>query len=209
MGWQKFKAKHAAKRNESISEGMKLVVGLGNPGPRYEKTRHNVGFQVIDALREQLADDNIITPRSRFDAMIYEVRGSEGNYLLVKPLNYMNRSGQSVVKIANWYKLKLANIIVIQDDVDLPTGKVRFREKGGAGGHNGISSIINHLGTDQFKRAKIGIARPYSADVSGHVLTPFCKEEQKDVDIAVGQVSEGIATWLKGEDFLMLMNKYN
>ncbi len=209
MSWQKLKSKYAAKRKEPVSEGMKLVVGLGNPGPRYENTRHNVGFQVIDSLREQLSDDYTITPRSRFDAMIYEIRGSGGNALLVKPLNYMNRSGQSVVKIANWYKLDLDDIIVIQDDVDLPTGKVRFREKGGAGGHNGISSIINHLGTDQFKRAKIGIARPYSADVSGHVLTPFCKEEQKDIDIAVEQVSEGVSSWLKGEDFLMLMNKYN
>lgn len=209
MSWQKLKARYTAKRNEPVTEGMKLVVGLGNPGSRYEETRHNIGFQVIDSLREQLAVDNLITPRSRFDAMIYEIKANGGTTLLVKPLNYMNRSGQSVIKIVNWYKIDLANIIVIQDDIDLPTGRVRFREKGGAGGHNGISSIINHLGTDQFKRAKIGIARPYSADISGHVLTPFCKEEQEDVEIAVGQVTEGITDWLQGEDFLMLMNKYN
>ncbi len=209
MSWRKLKAKYAAKRNEPVSEGMKLIVGLGNPGTQYEGTRHNIGFQVIDSLREQLANDNTITPRSRFDAMIYEMRGSSGPALLIKPLNYMNRSGQSVIKVANWYKIDLDNIIVIQDDIDLPTGRVRFREKGGAGGHNGISSIINHLGTDQFKRAKIGIARPYSADVSGHVLTPFCKEELEEVKIAVEQVSEGISDWLQGEDFLMLMNKYN
>lgn len=209
MSWQKLKSRHAAKRNEQVSEGMKLVIGLGNPGSRYENTRHNVGFQVIDSLRELLEKEYTITPRSRFGAMIYEIRGIDGSALLVKPLNYMNRSGQSVVKIAQWYKLELDDIIVIQDDVDLPTGKVRFREKGGAGGHNGIASVISHLGSEQFKRAKIGIARPYSADMTGHVLTAFGKDEQKDIDIAVRQVSEGIAAWLKGEEFLMLMNKYN
>ncbi len=209
MTWQKLKAKYQAERKAARTEGIKMIVGLGNPGPRYENTRHNIGFQVIDQLREDLGETYTVTMRSKFDAMIYELRYKGELAVLIKPLNYMNRSGQSVVKAVRWYKPELADIIVVHDDLDLPTGKVRFREQGGAGGHNGVSSIISHLGTEQFKRAKIGIARPYSDDVVSHVLTPFSKAEAAEVGIGVGQVSEALAKWLEGEEFLMLMNHYN
>lgn len=209
MTWQKLKAKYQAERKAARTEGIKMIVGLGNPGPRYENTRHNIGFQVIDQLREDLGETYTVTMRSKFDAMIYELRHKGELAVLIKPLNYMNRSGQSVVKAVRWYKPELADIIVVHDDLDLPTGKVRFREQGGAGGHNGVSSIISHLGTEQFKRAKIGIARPYSDDVVSHVLTPFSKAEAAEVGIGVGQVSEALAKWLEGEEFLMLMNHYN
>ncbi len=209
MSWQKLKAKYQAERKAVGTEGVKMIVGLGNPGPRYENTRHNIGFQVIDQLRDDLGESYTITMRSKFDAMIYELRHKGELAVLVKPLNYMNRSGQSVVKAVRWYKPELEDIIVVHDDIDLPTGKVRFREQGGAGGHNGVSSIISHLGTDQFKRAKIGIARPYSEDVVSHVLTPFGKEERELVGAGVLQVSEALVKWLDGEDFIMLMNRYN
>jgi PTH1 family peptidyl-tRNA hydrolase len=141
---------------------MKLLIGLGNPGSQYERTRHNVGFRVMDALatkyglrwerrnRAQLASGNIDAEK----------------VVLVKPLTFMNNSGEAVSELVRWYKIQPEDILVIYDDLDLPVGQIRLRPKGSAGGHNGLSSIIHHLHTDQFPHLRVGIGRPTNSHMN-------------------------------------------
>ncbi len=138
---------------------MKLLVGLGNPGPQYERTRHNVGFRVVDMLTEQHA----WKWERRGRAML--ANGNLGNekLVLVKPLTYMNNSGEAVGELLRWHKLSPADVLVIYDEMDLPVGRVQLRAQGSAAGHNGMKSIIQHLHTQEFPRLRIGIGRPASA----------------------------------------------
>ena len=185
---------------------MKLIVGLGNIGKEYEGTRHNIGFMVADELAKRWG---ITTWKNERSAMCAEHRIPEMVFL-IKPTTYMNLSGEAVGAFANFYNIDPEDIAVIQDDLDLPCGKLRIRRKGSAGGHNGIKSIQQHLGTGDFPRFKIGIGHPErnASAVIGHVLHRFGKEEQPLIEEAVKQMADAVELWLKG-DMDAVMQAYN
>ncbi|WP_456485670.1 aminoacyl-tRNA hydrolase [Hydrogenimonas sp.] len=151
---------------------MWLVVGLGNPGPQYELTRHNIGFLVLDRLIGLL--DAHPTSSSSFHGELFK----KNDLLLLKPMTYMNRSGISVSAVKNFYKIEMEHIIVIHDDIDLPFGAIRFKRGGGSGGHNGLKSIDAMVGND-YIRVRMGVGKPaFRSQVADYVLQPFLKEEQ-------------------------------
>ncbi len=185
---------------------MKVVIGLGNPGKKYEGTRHNVGFMTIDKISEMWG---IPVQQAKFRALVGEGRIESERVLLVKPQTYMNLSGESVAEVLKFYKLEVDDILVIFDDLDLPAGQLRLREKGSAGGHNGMKSIIAHVGTQEFKRAKIGINRPLPGrSVSDYVLDDFSKAERPYIDEAIELAAKASAMWTK-ESFVNVMNHFN
>lgn len=155
---------------------MKLIVGLGNPTAQYAGTRHNVGFDVIDKLAEQY----IIGVDTLKHKGAYGKGRIEGqSVILLKPMTFMNLSGESVVAVANYYKIEAQDIIVVYDDINLDVGRLRIREKGSAGGHNGIKNIIAHLGTDVFPRIRVGVGmKPKKMDLADYVLSRFTEEER-------------------------------
>lgn len=156
---------------------MFLIVGLGNPGREYDGTRHNIGFEAIDYISSK---NNIDINKSKFKGMFGEgfIKGQK--VILLKPTTYMNLSGESIREVINFYKIDNNKIIVIYDDISLEIGKLRIREKGSAGGHNGIKSIIANMGTDVFPRIKIGVGQP-KGDLVSHVLGRFNKDEEEDL----------------------------
>lgn len=185
---------------------MKMIVGLGNPGTKYEQTRHNIGFSIIDHLAEQLM---IQLDKQKFKS-VYGFRTLEGEkVMLCKPITFMNLSGEAVRPLLDYYKVEIENLLVIYDDLDLPTGRLRLRQKGGTGGHNGVKSIIQHLGTEHFKRLRIGIGRPDPHQtVLDHVLKPFHQSEQPLVQEAILHASQACEEWLR-TPFLEVMNRFN
>lgn len=185
---------------------MKVIIGLGNPGKKYEDTRHNAGFMAIDKISDKWG---IPVTQNKFRALVGEGRIEGEKVLLVKPQTYMNLSGESVAEVLKFYKLIPDDLVVIYDDLDLPTGQLRLREKGSAGGHNGIKSMIQHLGTQEFKRIKVGISRPEPGrSVSDYVLNTFPVAERADIQEAVGLAADACAMWTR-ESFLKVMNHYN
>ena len=185
---------------------MKLIVGLGNPGAKYANTKHNVGFMTLD----QYADaKNVSLLNEKFNGLYVKTRINGEHVILLKPLTYMNESGQAVGEYARFFKIAPADILIIQDDMDLPLAKMRIRESGSAGGHNGIKSVIAHLGTQDFLRLKIGIQHPKREKVIDWVLTPFEKDDaaliQHSYSVAQGALDDFIA----GVSVQELMNKYN
>ena len=156
---------------------MKLVVGLGNPGDKYAKTRHNIGFEVINKLQKDL---NIIGEKDKFQGLLSEKNIDGEKVLFLKPQTFMNLSGNSIAAVINFYKIDVKNdMIVIYDDMDLPVGKLRVKEKGSSGGHNGIKSIISHLG-DEFLRIKCGIGKSKD-DTIDFVLVSLIKVNKKQL----------------------------
>lgn len=185
---------------------MKIIVGLGNPGSEYAKTRHNVGFMLIDALAEHL---NISLWKDKFNAQIAEGRIGIEKVILVKPQTYMNNSGEAVGPLMRWYKLEPEDVIVAHDDLDIPAGAVRIRKKGSSGGHNGIKSLIAHLGSENFARVRLGIGRPLPGwTVVNHVLAPFPAEDKVEVDKAIKYLVPAVECIVK-ESLDLAMNKYN
>ncbi|WP_134685256.1 aminoacyl-tRNA hydrolase [Brevibacillus migulae] len=185
---------------------MKLIIGLGNPGKKYEDTRHNVGFMTIDKISDKYS---IPVQQNKFKALVGEGRIGTERVLLVKPQTYMNLSGESVGEILRFYKLTPEDLLVIYDDLDLPLGQIRLREKGSAGGHNGIKSLIAHLGTQEFKRIKIGISRPdQKSGVKDFVLSTFSAEEKPVIEEAVTLSAEASVMSLT-EDFLKVISHYH
>lgn len=184
---------------------MYAIIGLGNPEKKYDKTRHNIGFDVIDELASQMGVQ-VNTKRHKALCGVGQI-GSE-KVILVKHQTYMNLSGESVRAVMDFYKLDpTKDIIVIADDISLPTGKIRIRAKGSAGGHNGLKSIIAHAGTDQFTRIKVGVGAN-QGDLVKHVLGKFSKGEREIVDDAVrnaASASEVIVMY----DVQTAMNKFN
>ncbi|GHO52141.1 aminoacyl-tRNA hydrolase [Ktedonobacter robiniae] len=154
---------------------MKLLVGLGNPGAQYERTRHNVGFRVIDALAEKLG----VRWERRGRAMIANATLEHEKVVLVKPITFMNNSGEAVGELQRWFKLEPEDILVVYDELDLPVGQLRVRARGSAGGHNGMKSLIQYLHTDQFPRLRVGIGRPANRrpDTINYVLGIPPKDE--------------------------------
>ncbi|WP_409367519.1 aminoacyl-tRNA hydrolase [Lysinibacillus sp. 38-6] len=185
---------------------MKIIVGLGNPGKPYEHTRHNIGFDVIDALANKW--DAPLTA-SKFNGMYATVHRPEGKVLLVKPLTYMNLSGECVRPLMDYFDIDVKELIVIYDDLDLETGKLRLRQKGSAGGHNGIKSLIQHLGTQEFNRIRIGVSRPPAGmKVADYVLSKFSKEEDAVIADAINKSVNAIEASLS-KPFLDVMNHFN
>ena len=157
-----------------------LIVGLGNPGREYEKTRHNAGFRAIDLLAEKLGCK---IDRLKFQGLYCQTNYGGGKLFLLKPQTYMNLSGRSVLQLSAYFNIPPQNIIVLFDDISLPPGRLRIRSDGSAGGHNGIKSIIQSLGTDQFPRVKVGVgAKPHpDYDLADWVLSKFSAQEEKDL----------------------------
>lgn len=185
---------------------MKMIIGLGNPGKQYEKTRHNVGFHVIDELCGRFSAPAM---QSKFNGMYTVIHRPEGKVMLVKPLTYMNLSGECVRPLMDYFGVSVDDIVVLYDDLDIAPGTIRLRQKGSAGGHNGMKSLIAHLGTDQFNRVRIGIGRPTGGiKVADYVLAPFAKEEITLIEDMVQKSASACETWL-GKSFLDVMNNYN
>jgi PTH1 family peptidyl-tRNA hydrolase len=184
----------------------KLIVGLGNPGARYEKTRHNIGWMALDAFAKKVG---VEITKSGFQGLYGEYKYWSEKVILLKPLTFMNLSGQSVGPAAHFYKIDPADILVIYDDMDLPTGKLRIRESGSAGGHNGMKSLIQVLGTQEFPRLRIGVGRPAPGwQVVDWVLAPFAADEQPQVAGAIEESVKAMETWL-AEGTRTTMNKFN
>lgn len=185
---------------------MKCIIGLGNPGRKYEKTRHNIGFMVIDELARRY---NFTLNKGKYenDYAIEFIQGEK--VMFVKPQPFMNLSGQSVRPLIDYYNIDIEDIVVLYDDLDLPTGKIRLRQQGGHGGHNGIRSLITHLGTKQFKRVRVGIGRPTdSQPIVDYVLQPFSKEQQEQIQLSIVDCADACEQWLKNP-FIEVMNQYN
>lgn len=186
---------------------MKVIVGLGNPGSEFAHTRHNIGFEVIDALSGQ---HSIQLTKTKFNALFGKGTIDGQELLLVKPLTYMNASGEAVGPLLHFFKLSAEDLLVIQDDMDLPVGKIRLRQKGSAGGHNGIKSLIQHIKTQEFARIKVGIGHPQRTHeaVVRHVLQGFSGEEQMEIASAIERAAKAAEAWMT-LPFLQVMNTYN
>ena len=184
---------------------MYLIVGLGNPGKQYDMTRHNIGFHTIDYIADKYGAK---LTKLKFKAVYGEATISDEKVYLVKPQTYMNLSGDSVGEMAQFYKIPPENIIVINDDISLDVGRIRVRPKGSAGGHNGIKSIISHLGSE-FMRVKMGVGeKPAHYDLADYVLGHFQKEDRELVEEAMDRAVEAIAMMVQG-DCAGAMNHYN
>lgn len=183
---------------------MYLIVGLGNPGDEYRHTRHNVGFDVIDLLSSKY---NISVNRIKFRGMYGEGNIMNEKVIILKPATYMNLSGESVAEVVNFYKIPKENIIIVYDDISLEIGRLRIRNNGSAGGHNGIKNIILNLSTEEFSRIKVGVGQPKGNLVS-HVLGKFSKEEREVVGKMVEASADAVVTIIK-EGASTAMNKFN
>ncbi|ASW42083.1 aminoacyl-tRNA hydrolase [Clostridium isatidis] len=183
---------------------MFLIVGLGNPGKEYDNTRHNIGFETVDYIANKY---NIDINRKKFKGVCGEGFINNTKVILLKPSTYMNLSGESVAEAMNFYKLKNEDLIIIYDDISLEVGRLRIREKGSAGGHNGIKSIISNLSSEAFPRIKIGVGQP-KGDLVYHVLGKFNKEEMEILKEVVEAASVGVETIIK-DGTKEAMNKLN
>lgn len=179
-----------------------LIVGLGNPEPKYDRTRHNIGFATVDALADYWQVSK--TANRKFQGEFGEGRGPKDKIRLLKPQTYMNNSGRSIRAVLDWYKLPPQSVLIVYDDLDLPLGRLRLRLSGSAGGHNGMKSAIAHLGTQDFPRLRIGIGRPKNAAVDsndkktiGYVLGKFSSEETELMDRVLKLAIEAIELSLR------------
>ena len=183
---------------------MFLIVGLGNPGLQYENTRHNIGFKVIDNIAKEY---NIEINRQKFKGVYGEGFINGEKVILLKPSTYMNLSGESIREVVDFYKLTNEDVIVIYDDISLDVGRLRIREKGSAGGHNGIKSIIAHLGTDVFPRIKVGVGQP-DVDLVNYVLGKFSDKEMEVLSESIDASTKAVGEMIK-DDVKTAMNKFN
>ncbi len=184
---------------------MKLIVGLGNPGPKYAGTRHNVGFDVIDYLA---AGPGVGAFREKLEAFVAEFKEGDEQVLLVKPLTFMNLSGKAVRAILDFYKIPVENVLVVCDDFNLPLGKLRVRMKGSHGGQNGLRNIQEQLGTDGYTRLRIGVGQPTVGDAVDHVLSKFKPGERAAVDNAIADASQAALVWVR-QGAEICMNRFN
>ena len=190
---------------------MRLAFGLGNPGRQYESTRHNVGFDVVDFLARReglLFEPAGALERYEGPADFTCARMFEPDALLVKPLTFMNRSGAVVPALLAWADAQPAQCLVVVDDLDLPLAKLRIRPHGSSGGHNGLTSIIESLGTDRFPRLRVGIGRSRT-DAARHVLARFEPAEREAIDAAVAEAAEALFAWLSGDELEACMTRFH
>lgn len=185
---------------------MKCMVGLGNPGKKYSTTRHNIGFMVIDELLQR---HSLTLNKTKFNGK-YALESIGGEkFLLLQPQTFMNLSGEAIRPLMDFYDIATEDAVIVYDDLDLPTGKIRLRQKGGPGGHNGIKSSINHLGTKEFKRIRIGVGRPTTPQpVIDYVLGSFPKDQSTDVRESIEKAADAFESWLE-KPFVEVMNEFN
>ncbi len=184
---------------------MKLIVGLGNPGKKYEGTRHNMGFMAVDLLSDQ-ADINV--DKEVFHGLMGRGKVFNQDIILFKPTTFMNLSGTAVQEVVHYFKIELEDIVVIYDDMALEPGTIRLRKEGSSGGHKGMQNIIDCLSTEQIKRIRIGIGEPGENDTIDYVLSKPLKEEMPVIEEAIANAVRAIKEMLKS-DFDRAMNKYN
>jgi PTH1 family peptidyl-tRNA hydrolase len=185
---------------------MKLVVGLGNPGRKYEGTRHNVGFRVIGELAGKYGQSK---PKRAFQGEIVEAKLDSEKVLLLCPHTLMNLSGGSVLEARDFYKIAPEDLLIVSDDLNLPLAKLRFRPQGSSGGQKGLENIIHRLGTDQIARLRVGIGSPPGErDAADFVLGPFTKVEKPEIEEAIWRAADAIIVWAR-EGLAVSMNRYN
>ena len=184
---------------------MKLIVGLGNPGKEYEKTRHNCGFRVIEKLEAEFGET---CNKAKFQGLYTKVKYKGEDIILLKPTTNMNLSGQSVIEAMKFFKVNLEDIIVIYDDLDTEVGKIRLRETGNPGGHNGMKNVVQHLNSKNFKRVRVGIGRDMQIKIIDYVLMRIPKADEPKMEEAFVQAKDAILLTLD-KGFNHAMNKYN
>jgi PTH1 family peptidyl-tRNA hydrolase len=185
---------------------MHLVVGLGNPGPEYRDNRHNLGFMVVDALGARARGPS---PRAKFGAELSEVTLAGARVLLCKPMEYMNVSGQAVARVAGFWKIPVADIVVVHDELDLPFGRIKLGTGGGHGGHNGIRSMLADLGDAGFARVRVGVGRPAAGrDPADYLLSDFSRAEAKDLPDVIATAADAVEAIVK-DGAAAAMNKFN
>lgn len=183
---------------------VKCIIGLGNPGSKYANTKHNLGFNVVAKIAEKL---NVIAQKEKFKALFAKTIYKGEAVILMQPLTFMNKSGVSVSEVVNFYNLDLEDLMIIYDDKDFDIGQIRIRKKGSSGGHNGVQSIIDALGSNEFPRMRIGIGSPEYDQIS-YVLSKFDESEQKVIDKVIDIASEA-AIYSIFNTLDNTMNKYN
>jgi len=183
---------------------MKLIVGLGNIGEEYKHTRHNMGFDVVDKFTDSLGLD---IDKDGFKGKYVRFKYNNEDIIVLKPSTYVNLSGESVILVINYFKIPIEDILIIYDDMDTPVGHIKLKIKGSSGGHNGIKSIISNIGTEEFKRIKVGIGKPQYNAID-FVLTRPSKQEQEEIDEAIKNAVEAIKISIK-ESFNKAMTIYN
>ena len=187
---------------------MKLIVGLGNPGIRYEQTKHNVGFRVIDALYAACSSGKVTTPRiSTCKSLVMQATWHDLPIILAKPMTYMNNSGIAVAALIRQFEISLSELCVVYDDIHLDIGVLRMRQKGSDGGQKGMKSIIHHLGTTEFPRLRIGIGEPIG-DLTDYVLTGFTEDDEIEIAHTIDRGIDAIETFVK-DDILTAMKSFN
>ena len=211
VGARSPRPKKNIPRNElGMHKKIKLIVGLGNPGLRYEHTKHNVGFRVIDTLYETLCQRDI-EPRPKHTSVCNSLVGQttwhDTSIILAKPMTYMNNSGAAVAALVRRFEIPLADLCIVYDDIHLDIGVLRIRQKGSDGGQKGMKSIIHHLGTTTFPRLRIGIGEPVGVLVD-YVLTEFSEDEEIEIARTIDRAVNAIETLVR-DDILTVMNKFN
>ena len=206
--WDWLKSWFGLRGQEEASgpAGMKLIVGLGNPGKEYTGTRHNVGFATLAKLIKTRTNS---PGKNKFQGELYEANIASQRVLLLMPLTYMNGSGASVLAARDFYKIEHPDILIVCDDFALPLGKLRFRSKGSSGGQKGLDDVIRRLGTEEIPRLRIGIgAPPAGRDVPGYVLSRFPPDEQKTAEESIARAAESAEAWVE-KGLSHCMNHYN
>ena len=185
---------------------MKLIAGLGNIGPKYTFTRHNVGFMLIDSIVLNSGLD--LRENSRLKCLMTKFKNNEEEYLLIKPTTFMNLSGEAVRAVSDYYKIRVEDILIVYDDLSIELGKIRFRQNGSDGGHNGIKSVLQHMGTNNIARLKIGIGPQPSIPSEVFVLQNFSKDELEKLKETLSIAKDGIACYFTN-GMQVAQNKYN
>lgn len=185
---------------------MKLIVGLGNPGKKYENTRHNTGFAVID---KTLAKLNVELDKNKFNADYTMINRNGEKIYILKPLTYMNLSGEAVAPFMKYFGIEPEDLVVVHDDLDLPVGKIRLRQSGSCGGQNGMRNIIDLLGDSNIKRIRVGIGKDPLIPVVDYVLGKTKKEDLEVYNQALDKASDALIYWLDHDDFIKVMSNFN
>lgn len=183
---------------------MKLIVGLGNPGKEYIKTRHNVGFMAID----KFVDNKSLNPKDKFGGIYYETNISGEKIILLKPQKYINLSGEVIIQFIKFFKINIDDVLIIHDDLDMPVGKTKLRLSGGSGGHNGLKNIELYFKTKNYKRIKVGISNDKNIDTKNYVLGKFSNDDSKLIEESLNKIVNVINDF-PNMTFENLMNKYN
>ena len=185
---------------------MKLIVGLGNPGKKYENTRHNTGFAVIDKTLTKL---NVELDKNKFNADYTMINRNGEKIYILKPLTYMNLSGEAVAPFMKYFGIEPEDLVVVHDDLDLPVGKIRLRQSGSCGGQNGMRNIIDLLGNSNIKRIRVGIGKDPLIPVVDYVLGKTKKEDLEVYNQALDKASDALIYWLDHDDFSKVMSNFN